>query len=76
MTPQTEIDKLKSLPPLTQQVCATCEFLNREPERIYREPVCRANETIARWTYEHRCQGQMWAPRLPVLVRFKRWLVG
>ena len=75
MSQQDQIDKLKKLPPLTQQVCATCAFFEEARPR-WEDPHCHATQLKAWWTFEHRCRGRYWAPRQSVLTRFKRWLIG
>lgn len=77
MTAQDQINKLKKLPPLVQQVCATCDYLDAS-ER-WDLPMCRATCFKASWTYEERCRGKLWAPKqkpVGIFVRFKRWLIG
>ena len=72
------VDKLKSLPPLTQQVCGSCVFFDYKNSAYF--SICRATSNLAVDSWERQCKrGQLWQPKppfVPVLVRFKRWLVG
>ena len=78
-----EVEKLKQLPPLDQHVCATCRFLVRSREGTLFNK-CEALSCYAGTAFRE-CKGNYWqavppkpppSPKLPALVRFKRWLIG
>jgi len=61
--------------PLIQQVCPTCEFLSTKYSAIRNCAVLDEAAFIA-W---RKCQGKYWSPippHVPILIRFKRWLIG
>ena len=77
MKPVDEIGKLKTLPPLQQVGCGTCLFYREDPT------FSKCAATGGNWAdraWEHQCKrGALWQPKpppIPVLIRFKRWLVG
>lgn len=68
---QTIIDKLNK--PLIQQVCPTCDFLKNKYLRN-----CAVFDEAAFIAWK-KCQGKYWSPippHVPILIRFKRWLIG
>ena len=73
------VDKLKSPPPpMMVPGCTTCRHLGHRPYSDYL--YCDAlGGLYADRAYENRCKGNLWEPHpppVPVLVRFKRWLIG
>jgi hypothetical protein len=75
-----QVEKLKQLPPLIQQVCGSCRYYRRyrgyKDSPLWNE--CQAFSELAKFAWP-RCRGHYWEPippPVPVLVRFKRWLVG
>ncbi len=71
------INKLKSLPPLEQQVCGTCQFY-RLDRMMLTLSGCKAMSTYADMAWP-KCQGRYWQPpkpHIPVFQRLKRWLIG
>ncbi len=78
MTKVDEITKLKNLPPLAQVGCGTCRFY--VPHRILTLAGCEATSSYADGSWRNQCKGgQLWQPKpppIPILIRFKRWLVG
>jgi hypothetical protein len=75
-----EISKLKNLPPLEQHVCGTCRFYKSGAFGTAHLEwyACTAMSINAKDAWP-KCQGQYWQqkpPFVPVLIRFKRWLVG
>jgi hypothetical protein len=82
MTTQDQVQRLKKLPPLTQNVCATCAFLSKADRQLHYEEspgpykICEATQEYAYWAYAHRCHGNLWAPPLSIRRRFMRWLKG
>lgn len=71
---QDAINKLKALPPLTQEVCGTCRFYRRKHPSTLSD--CLAMSRYADMAWRLQCHGRFWQPREPIMRRLKRWLVG
>ena len=77
------IDKLKQPPPpMMVPGCSTCRHLQRDGSLSRDAYWWRCGVVGGHYTrdiYHTRCKGDLWEPKpppVPVLVRFKRWLVG
>lgn len=75
------IEQLKRLPPLQFPVCSTCAHYRDRGAPAHISD-CLATSTYADWSWARPglCGGgKLWEPKplpVPILVRFKRWLVG
>jgi hypothetical protein len=74
------IDKLKSgEPPLAVPSCASCRHLTDTYGSAGYWRCGALGGIYADWAYHRSCKGAHWEPRpppVPILVRFKRWLIG
>lgn len=78
MSEADEIAKLKRLPPLQQVGCGTCLFYKKDSWSMLSR--CNATGRLAHHAWQYQCKGgTLWQPNplpVPILVRFKRWLIG
>lgn len=59
-------------------VCGTCRFYKYDRD-IPSLSFCKAVSTYACNAYTHQCHGDYWQaipPPVPVITKFKRWLIG
>ena len=69
------VDKLKSTPPpMMVPACTTCRHFLYRNYGLSRCLGCGGN--LADQAFAYQCRGDMREPRVPVLVRLKRWLIG
>jgi len=69
-----EIEKLKRLPPMTQQVCGSCKFYISRPG-YSTGGFCEA--VGGTWASDawKQCQGHLWwQPKLTLRQRIRTWL--
>jgi hypothetical protein len=69
------IERLKKLPPMTQQVCGSCKFYQRDSTSPSWSS-CHAVGGLKAHDVWPKCQGQMWQPKISIIKKVRQWLAA